>query len=460
MNTDQKTKSPPTAAAFYHEKGFVPAYNQATRFAEEHSKGRIATLPDVIDARLASGSKDSPWSTYFTTMTAEYLGKSRGGNKIIIVAHGVGPMATLDGVLAAYSHEFKDKDRNRRGGRISQEQFWNLESGICGPVAIVDFEAYLKRYRYPFSEQLRVSQALTDPLLKARLGPRAEEYLKHHAEVARKWHLQEAGIDPENRFHNPNHGMYLDRRRKMHLEMSQPDSDPFIVQNADASNCSYEHRKLEDGMAIAHLISIGVLIHTNHSDERMSHESLTFDVGCHEWWNGVRLIGIRSNEPITGINNDTADLRALKEKNWQTLMRPTFPPDTAKDGFFALMDFAGKTFTQYPKQGERMDTHEPEFLVTKVKKMKGPNVFTTTIGGYYGWFKYGIKEVQQIAPKGANAYRLVGKIDFENIQGNPTHHSVAIKFFHVEVDQSQRLIRDEQLRENYPLLMSLTGIQA
>lgn len=126
--------------AFYHEDGFVPAWKQAARFAGDN--GRIATLPDVIDARINSGDEEVPWGMYFTTLSAEYLGYSKGGNHILIVAHGVGPMSTMDGIVEAYSFQFKDQTRDRRGGRITKEQFADLESGKYGEVNIVDFDPY------------------------------------------------------------------------------------------------------------------------------------------------------------------------------------------------------------------------------------------------------------------------------------------------------------------------------
>src|SRR5437016_1386639 len=102
--------------AFYHPEGFVPAWKHCQAFIADN--GRIATLPDIINARLrtpSEGSDSVPWTTYFTTSSAEYVGVSPRGNRIVIVAHNVGPMSTLDGVLKAYSYEYKDRERTRRG---------------------------------------------------------------------------------------------------------------------------------------------------------------------------------------------------------------------------------------------------------------------------------------------------------------------------------------------------------
>ncbi|MEK7512280.1 MAG: hypothetical protein AAB575_04705, partial [Patescibacteria group bacterium] len=138
-----------SAMAFYNPNGFVPAFKQAKAFAGKD--GRVATLPDILEARLATKPGEYPWESYFTTMSAEYVGLSKAGNPIAIVAHGVGPMSTLDGVLVAYSHEFNDKERNQRGGRISQEEFLKLESGAYGEVTIVDLVATWNRRIYQFS---------------------------------------------------------------------------------------------------------------------------------------------------------------------------------------------------------------------------------------------------------------------------------------------------------------------
>ena len=196
------TRVAPNAMAFYHDKGFVPAWKMAAKYAGKG--GRIATVPDVWSARLATLKQAlkmdwnymrippqcPPWEQYFTTMSAEYCGLSKGGNPILIVAHGIGPMAGFDGVLKAYSHQYKDKERDIRGGLISQEEFWKLEGGEYGEVAIVDLEAYLGRYRYPFIADLDLDESLADPLLQARLGPRWRECIAAQAAISTKWHRE------------------------------------------------------------------------------------------------------------------------------------------------------------------------------------------------------------------------------------------------------------------------------
>lgn len=446
MSSKTEVRSVP-AMAFYHQDGLVPAWKQATRFAGEG--GRIAILPDIIESRMATEPGSVPWERYFTTATAEYMGRSRGGSQILIVAHGVGPMATLDGICKAYSHEYKDKSRNNRGGRISQKEFLDLESGKYGEVHVVDLEAVFGRYEYAFLSILRVSQAMREPLLKARFGPKAEAYIERHARFAREWHREQAGVDPDNKYNLPNHGQFLDRRRALHIQMMRADSDPYIIQMGDAANCCYKYHKPEDGMAVAHLISTSGLMNMHHE----GNESLVNDVDCHEWWNGVRLASVRAGAVVTDIHRGVDSVSDLIHKNWRLLMKPVSPP--ARIGFRALVKVGREWFTQYPKQGARMDTYEPEFHVTSLEKVGKPTEFVTTIGGYHGFFKYDIKEVRAIAPKGANAYTVVGDPEIVSHKGNPEHHRASVQFYRVEVDATQRLVREDDLCNDYDTLMSL-----
>jgi len=424
-----------TAMGFYHANGLVPAFQQAIQFAGEG--GRIATMEDVARLRLNTNPGDTPWETYYTTMTGEYFGHSKAGNRIIIVAHGVGPMQGLDGVLAAYSFEFRDKSRNHRGGRITVQQFLDLEAGKYGDVHVIDFEQLFKLFEYPFMGCLRASEALKHPLLMARLGAVAEDLIAHHAKWAKKYH-EEKG-----------HGTI---------------DDPFIVTPGAASNCSYGWPDIKDhslvvspfldrnGLPLAHLVSTGSLSNVHHQDSRVP--CMMNDVACHEWWNGVRLLAIKAESKLDsshpGINANRTILR-----HWTDLMIEVEQP-SSPSGFFALM-MVGKDrmFTQYLKAGACMDTCEPEFLVTEARRVPGPKTFTTTIGGYHGFFKYDIKEVERIAPQGANAYYLPGEVEIVWEGGNPEYHVTPIEFYRVDIDNTKRVMRAADLANNFELIMRL-----
>lgn len=445
------------AMAFYHQDGLPATWKQAASFAGK--KGRLATMPDIVAARLATKPGDAPWETYYTTLTAEYLGFSKSGKRMLIIAHGIGPMSTLDGIIKAYSWEFRDKGRNRRGGRITQQEFWDLEAGKYGEVTKVPFATYCLTYQYPFLEVIRSSKARIDPILQARLGPLAKQYVDTHAVHARKWHLEQAGIVLENKYGTPESDFqsFIARRKNLHEGVVKGILDPFIVQIHDASNCCYTfgrehgHRPIENGYAIGHLVSTGRLVHLHHD----RYESLVLDVSCHEWNDGVRLVGIRNGgEIITGIQTGP-DAYKLLRKHWKELLEPVYPPDIAPIGFCALVQIGDQWFTQYPKKGERMDTWEPEYVVTSMEEVGKPVLFRTTVGGYHGFFKFGVNEVQTTSPPTANAYRFVSEPQKEWHDGNPTHQTAMVQFFRIEADISKKLIRSDQLCHDYERMMEL-----
>ena len=72
----------------------------------------------------------------------------------------------------------------------------DLERGDYGEVTIVDLQDYVFLHDYPFLGAINSHVAKDDPLLMARLGPRASEYIDSHTKHAVKWHLKMQGIDP------------------------------------------------------------------------------------------------------------------------------------------------------------------------------------------------------------------------------------------------------------------------
>ena len=422
--------------AFYHEKGFVPAFKQASKFAGK--SGHVGIMPDVVAARLTTAphkepglidaSNPSPWDRYYTTLTAEYFGVL-GGRTSIIVAHGIGPMSTLQGVLDAYRYEFDDKSRNHRGGRISQAEFEKLARGEYGDVSIIDFEEYRNRfgdshYRSPDGYR-RASDASRDPLLIARLGPQAHEYIACHAALARKYYQKEMSITVE---------------------------DPYIVEVDGPNNLPYWCREVEPGLAFAHLTSVGCIgiVHQGGKE----HPMWACDVGIHEWWNGVRLLGVRAGS--TGTVVDGPDARKLLRKHWQELFEPS-ELERAPDGLLVLMQMPDKTwFTQVPKKGASADTYEPEFRVVSVEKVGGLERFYTESNYPVPIFRYDMREAQAVLPKEANAYELVG--DPARTGGAGSQETCLVQGYRIEIDHTKRLVRQDALANDYDRMMQLLAV--
>jgi hypothetical protein len=439
---------------FYHQDGLVPAWQFASRYAGEG--GRIATLPDIIAARLATKPGKPAWEQYFTTTTAEYFGRSRGGNWILVVAHGVGPMASMEGALAAYRHEYQDKTRRNRGGRITQQQFWDLEAGTSGEVSIVTLETIIATREYPFYERLRADEIMDDPVLVARLGPRAEEFMEYYRELATAWHQEQYGIDPENTYGFPDWEKSLARRRHSHLVDRH---NPYLIFSSGASNCPYGYRERDGSFKIgqddyevkAHLVSIGQLMHVNHD----GHESLATDIRCHEWHDGVRLAAIPRGSRLSSMRSGPESVDRLVKQHWRRLLEPV--PKVTKPGFRSLMKIGGVFLSQYPKRGASMDTHEPEYEVTSSEPIGLPIDFETTIGGYEGFFRYDMAEVRALAPRTANAYEILTTPTIIYQNGDPVRHRTRLQFYRVVLNTALRVPRADKLRKDFDTLLSLVS---
>lgn len=102
-----------------------------------------------------------------------------------------------------------------------------------------------------------------------------------------------------------------------------------------------------------------------------------------------------------------------------------------------------------------MDTGEAEYRVTSLESIGNPILFRTTIGGYHGFYKYGIQEVNVLAPPSANAYYFVSEPEIESADGDAKYHIATIQFCCVNIDNTQRLMRQDQLAHDFDLMMSL-----
>lgn len=423
--------------AFYHEKGLVPSFKHAAKFAGRG--GRVGIMPDIVAARLATpphenlreidSTNPTPWDRYYTTLTAEYCGML-AGRMTIVVAHGVGPMSTLKGILDAYRYQFDDKSRNRRGGRISQDEFERLAGGEYGDVSVIDYGEYQDRwgdprFRAPDGYR-RASDANRDALLVARLGPRAHEYIARHAALARRYYQREAGIVV---------------------------ADPYIIEVGEPNNLPYWCHPVEPGLAFAHLTSIGGMCLVRH-ENGLRLPSWACDVGIHEWSNGVRLFGVRPG-PVGKIQ-DGPDAGRLLREHWPELFEPS-GLDCTPDGLFVLMQMPDKTwFTQISKKGARADSYEPEFRVTSKEKVGELARFYTGSNYPVPIFRYDIREVQSALPREANAYELVGNP--AKTGGADSQETCLVQGYRIEIDHTQRLVRQDALANDYDRMMELLQV--
>lgn len=428
-----------TAMSFFHIDGFVPSYRQAMQFAGK--TGHIGTILDVMNARLATPpdsltghypNNPTPWDQYYTTMSAEYVGLSKSGVKLLIVAHGVGPMSNEKGVIDAYKLDPGGERELRGSGRITADEFRKLEDGHYGPVNIVELDAYMEARKYPFISMLQASEAFEDPVLLARLDNKAVEYVTEHTRLALEFHKQEHGHDPRKRFH-----------------------DPFIIKVTDPSNCGYKYRSPEDGYAFAHLLSISQISHASCSDYGRW-PAWSCEVSPHGWSDGTRMFGVREGE-VSRIAKGP-DAKKLLLQHWRELMEDSGLSE-APEGPFVLMQMSDETwFTQVPKQGARADTYEPEFEVVSIEKVGKPKKFYTESNYPVPIFRYDQREALAVLPPEVNAYELVGEPS--KTAGLDSPETCLVQGYRVTINHQKRLVRGKVLGNDFNRMMELQAKQA
>jgi hypothetical protein len=437
--------APQQPMAFFHVDGNVPAWVFAMKYAGPD--GHIATLPEIIEARLATKREEVPWQRYFTTNTAEYYGIGADGRPKMIVAHGVGPMSTIDGIKKAYKWEYGDKTRRNNGGRIPISEFLKLEAGeygeavkfdlrdkALGSVVVVDLLDYLEVWKEAFYQWHDPFTARLDKLLWARLGPRTGDYLSLHDKYASLWHTLGSIKLPQG-------------------------GRPMIIHMQGASNCPYTTSPMvngmfdwrttiphpvEDGLAMGHLLSISGLAHSHCG----GWQGLTCDVYCHEWWNGTRFVGVQEGADWKKGILDGPRPDVLVRQQWQRFMVPNnvgvyFPPR-----LYLLEKVGNEWFTRYAKPIDvsSMDSGDIEFRVRSITPVGEDGQFQVDEDFF---LRYDIGQVLAIAPDGANAYEIVDYTSPDS-KGITT---VTVRFFQAVVDISQRLPRFDEIKQNYDLLM-------
>ena len=463
--------------AFYHRDGLVAAWNFAKRYAG--TSGHVATLPEIVELRLSAkpGTKDSPWETWHTSASAEYVGIGADGRVKIIVAHGVGPMSTIDGIKTAYKWEWGDKTRHNNGGRITAQQFLDLESGKYGEVKIVDaadfirsdrnlvrrfdiasvnvldFQEYLDAMGLVdgyniFDRYLTAPDALRDPLIRMRLGSNAYRYLMKHERIAKAFHVKKrpnAGYRWAQGFDYRNH--------------------PYITKVETASNCAYtlpneairkatgkwvdEPRVPEEGYALAHLLDIDAFMRTHTQEVGVMLMSSPY---VHEWWNGANFIAVPDGATLdNGLAQGPDPVKAIRE-HWEYFMQPVeegYAPITP----YLLKYAHGEWFACYPKKypnDQCMDDGDVEFHVRSLKRVGEDGSFTTD---EMFSLRYKLAQVQALMPKEANAYEIV------NISGKDRNGlgltTVTVRFYKADVDTSRRLPRTDEVARDYERLMEV-----
>lgn len=423
------SKVSPGMVIFNHDA--KTAFRYAHSFAGK--KGRIAALPDVVDAKLAAADDDAIWNDYFMTSTAEYFGKSKGGNPILIVGHNIGPFADTQRVLQGqFTYGFLN---------LTTPEFRKLESGAFGDVHvfdirkdIVDIEEWPKYHSASEAKKLK--------LLRARLGPKTDEFLARHYRLSQDYFAEH----PDN-FAGPciikNDAPFL-----YQYDKNCPDGkDKTKV--VFRWNCSDQKDLLKMGF-YAHLLSIGQPMTVHHGQSDEDRVGIASELDDATFNNCARFIAMKDNGPLSTISEGIENILNNVADNIDLLMLPR--KSNVKDVIpYTLTQVGGEWFTTYRKENQVMQG-EPECRVTSFKNVPGPKMFRTEILGYYWLFKYEVDTVRKILPQGANAFAM-GEPHIVSDGRNPKYHDCPIKFFSVTVDTTKRLLQDDEARKQYKRIL-------
>lgn len=366
--------------------------------------GHIATLPEIISARAATPLENLIWNRYYTSVSSEYFGLSRGGNPIVIVAHGNSPLNSIQNIEAAYT----PVGDSVKAGYITQEAFRNLENGGYGDVEIVDFAKVRRAYKGSWSEAVTARQATRDPLIKARCGPDWQNVIEK-LEMATR---QEGG----------GKGNYI-----LTIESETP--------------YDYWHTSRQDERPRGNLLSTS----STHNMHSRGQVFVSFNVKTHDYTDSMRFAGIRQGGCLTELHRGPELLSSHSEQ----LLRP-YDRQTVLPRLMTLKQFDTGWFSCRSKEGNGMDTGWPEHPVSNMTILGVPGMVAAP---YSPFFKYDVAAVIWEAPDEANAYYLGEPqrttVDDEPVIVAPVHYC------HVEVDTTKMCVTKEELDGNFELQMLL-----
>lgn len=385
----------------FWDRCLIKAYTLANGFYGKD--GKVATMPDVVVAKAITDERSLLWTNYVTTTSGEFYGKSKGGIPIIVVAHGIDAILQDEEIMKRSTKNLRENPMIQ----LTPEEFQRLKNEFYGPTEVIPHSTIVKMREHPASV-LSYDQAMAeDPLLFARLGPKAADFLTRHRQIT----LRESG-------------------------------NSLIVTN----DHKYSHNPRENAGG---LITISQL---NDCRRGSGKSSISTDIDVSDLTHAARFIAMSGKGYLGAVNNRLESILRDLEANWELLTTPT--EGSQGKELYVLQTRGAKNFTEYREDDDIMDSGVPQFPVRCLKRVGEPTTFTTQILGYHGFFKYHQADVRKICPEGANAY-TVGEPTVIYEGGNPVKHAVSIRFYSADVDTSRRILREEEIKGNIGLVQKL-----
>jgi len=408
--------------AFIHEN-FISSLFSALEVAEK-MKVKVATFPDLVKMRINNDTESFVWNRWLTPLTTIYLGKYQD-KRLIVVAHHLGPLTTKERMLEWSVSGNKDEGSTREKygyeglPKVTQQEFNDLVEGKFGEVTIIDFEPYRQKFLpHLKGHHVLAKNALRDPVLRALFGVETEEYVAKHLEISTAYAIE---------------GHKEVNAGEKIFEFGLRDRYGWHVFTESKGNFPDEQ-------------PIGLFLTFGNPSHYANHDlSISTEIRTHEDLGYARFVVLNSEN---GVSDDIMDVDFNSKKHWKQCLVKS---EEVVPDFFILSEKDKQLFTVYPKDGNRMDDDQIMFKVTHSKRIGKPTSFKTLTYGS-PFLKYHIDEVKVIAPVGANAYMICGDIAPGEIA------TVPVKFYKVEIDQALRVLRDEEVINDLPLLLKINDI--
>ena len=417
------------ALAFHHEKGYEAQKELALKFAG--TDGRIATMEDIVHARLHSSIEDFVWSRVFITDSRVYAG-TNSGKPLLVFTHGNGPKPVTLGSLrrfagSQYDH-YRTSTDTRKNMVVEQEVFEDLLLGKYGTVSVVDLSTYKSTAvegEQKASNRYMYEEARKDEIIRAFFGREADAFFDHYHQLTQDWLKDEPNAVRKNAimFANMAFDMY-DRYTEGH---------PTPVGYA----CAYPLTIQSDGLYI------------DRESKRHKSYEMIFSVSTNSGIDDLGgpayyLVGIRGKEPITEVTPEFRTVvREIKEQ-WPTFVQPL--AEVQNDAYVGVKPDGSRERPYYlpSKWGSvprctgriREDGSEspiPEYRIKSMQRVDAPPTVKFTETPYDPHRGYPYPRMWDTAvramPEGANAISFSGSCHSgRTIEANTT-------FWHVELEK-------------------------
>lgn len=391
------------ALAFHHEKGYEAQKTLALDFAGEG--GRIATMEDIVHARLHSPYGSFTWWGIFITSSRLYAGTAKDGRQLLAFVHGGGPEPFRIGKLRRYAgadyDRLRDSDADRQELVVEQEDFEALIAGTYGDVSVIDLGTYKSaavpgekkaRNRYTYDEARR------DEIIRAFLGREADAFIDHCHALFEDWHKDAA---PEVREQIPMFADFLSLRSywesdgKYNLPVGYARVYPLTIERMGL----YER----DGKRESYSMSLSGA--TNSGID---------DLGGPPYF----VVGVRGTEPAASITQCFRTLVNEVKDNWPVFSQPL--AEVPNDAYAGIKPDGSREKPYYLLYGtttrileDGTGSQVPEYRITSCDQVKAPpSIIYNQRGDEFGsgGFPYpGLwDEARKAMPEGANAIGLGG----------------------------------------------------